>query len=317
LVLYAAMARVAWAPDNPWGRTDQETEIRLKVIEEKWGQGQVYQRFAPSIASNPEYKKWAARFERGAASPGAARALIGMNVQIDVRRVLPAVSVPTLVLHRTDDQFIDVQHGRYLAEHIQGAKYVELAGDDHLPWAGGVDALCDEIQTFLTGERRGPELDRVLATVLFTDIVAATQRAAEIGDRAWKELISHHHFLVRQQIERHRGREIDTSGDGFLATFDGPARAVRCGLAIADAVKSLDINIRAGVHTGECEVMGDKLGGIAVHIGARVTSQAAPGEIMVSSTVKDLVAGSGLRFESRGIHALKGVPGEWNLFAAC
>jgi pimeloyl-ACP methyl ester carboxylesterase len=316
LVLYAAMARVAWAPDNPWGRTDQETEIRLKTIEEKWGQGYIYQMFAPSIASNPEYKKWAARFERGAASPGAALALIRMNVQIDVRHVLPTVSVPTLVLHRTDDRFIDVKHGRYLAKHIQGAKYVELAGDDHLPWAGGVDALCDEIQAFLTGVRRGPEPDRVLATVLFTDIVGATQRAAEIGDRAWKELIGHHHFLVRQQLERHRGCEIDTAGDGFLATFDGPARAVRCGRAIADAVKSLNIQIRAGVHTGECEIMGEKLGGIAVHIGARVASQAAPDEVLVSSTVKDLVAGSGLSFEGRGAFTLKGVPGKWNLFAA-
>jgi class 3 adenylate cyclase len=234
-------------------------------------------------------------------------------MQIDVRHVLPIISVPTLVRHRTGDRPIKVEHGRYLAQHIQGAQYVELPGDDQAPWAGNVDALCDEVQAFLTGARSGPEPDRVLATVLFTDIVGATQRAAEMGDRAWKELLRQHHFAVRQQLERHRGREIDTAGDGFLATFDGPAR---CGRAIADVLKGLNIQVRAGVHTGECEVIGEKLGGIAVHIGARVMSLAGADEILVSSTVKDLVAGSGLRFKSLGAHVLKGVPGEWSLFAA-
>ena len=202
------------------------------------------------------------------------------------------------------------------AQHIPGAKYVEFPGDDHLPWVGDVDALYGEIQAFLTGVRSAPEHDPVLATVLFTDVVDATKRASEIGDRAWKELLNQHNFFVRQQLQRHRGREIDTAGDGFLATFDGPARAVRCGRAIADAVKTLGIRVRAGVHTGECEVMGEKLGGIAVHIGARVAAVAAPDEVLVSSTVKDLVAGSGLRFEGRGVHVLKGVPGEWTLLAA-
>jgi pimeloyl-ACP methyl ester carboxylesterase len=316
LVLYAAMARLAWAPDNPWGRKQEEWEARLALVEEKWGQGHFAHVYAPSLASNDEYRNWYARFERGAASPGAAEDLLRLNSQIDIRRVLPTVSVPTLVLHRSGDRAINVEHSRYLAQHIQGAKYVELAGEDHAPWIGGAEALCDEIQSFLTGARSGPEPDRVLATVLFTDIVGASQRAAEIGDRAWKELLCHHHFLVRQQLERYRGREIDTAGDGFLASFDGPARAVRCGRAIADAVKELGITIRAGVHTGECEVMGEKLGGIAVHIGARVASHAAPDEVLVSGTVKDLVAGSGLRFENRGVHVLKGVPGEWNLLAA-
>ena len=199
-----------------------------------------------------------------------------MNYEIDVRHVLASVSVPTLVLHRTGDRACNVEHGRYLGQHIPGAKYVEFPGDDHLPWVGDVDALYNEIQAFLTGERSAPEHDPVLATVLFTDVVDATKRASEIGDRAWKELLNQHNFLVRQQLERHRGREIDTAGDGFLATFDGPARAVRCGRAIADAVKTLGIRVRAGVHTGECEVMGEKLGGIAVHIGARVAAVAAP-----------------------------------------
>lgn len=316
LILHAAIARVAWAPDNPWGRTDAEHEARTRLIEECWGQGKHLEMYAPSLVGNDECRKWFARFERAAASPGSAVALIRLNMQIDVRHVLPTVSVPTLVLHRTGDRAIKVEHSRYIAKHIEGAKYVEFPGEDHVPWAGDVDGLCDEIQAFLTGVRSCPEPDRVLATVLFTDIVGATQRAAEMGDRAWKELLRQHHFMVRHQLERHRGREVNTTGDGFLASFDGPARAVRCGRAIADVLKSLSIQVRVGVHTGECEVIGDDLGGIAVHIGARVMAQAGSDEILVTSTVKDLVAGSGLCFESRGARALKGVPGEWSLFAA-
>ena len=316
LVLYGAMARTAWAPDNLWGRNEEQHNARLSLIEESWGQGGSADTYSPSLASNSEYRRWIGRLERASASPGAALALIRMNHEIDVRHVLPAVSVPTLVLHRTGDLPINVQHGRYLGTHIPGAKYVELSGDDHVPWAGDVETLCGEIEAFLTGVSNGPEPDRVLATLLFTDIVGATQRAAHMGDRAWKELLSHHHFLVRQQLERHRGREIDTAGDGFLASFDGPARAVRCGRAIVDAVKSLNLQIRAGVHTGECELIGEKLGGIAMHIGARVMALAAPDEVLVSSTVKDLVAGSGLSFEARGTHHLKGVPGKWHLLSA-
>jgi len=316
LILCGAMARSAWAQDYSWGRTEEQFAARLKLVEEAWGHGRSAGLYAPSLASNEEYKRWTGRFERASASPGAALALLRMNDEIDVRHVLPTVSVPSLVLHRTADRAINVEHGRYIGQHIRGAKYVELAGEDHAPWAGDVAALCDEIQAFLTGVRSGPEPDRVLATVLFTDIVGATQRASEIGDRAWRELLGHHHFLVRQQLDSHRGREIDTAGDGFLATFDGPARAVRCGRAIADAVKSLNIQVRAGVHTGECEVIGEKLGGIAVHIGARIMALAKPNEVLVSGTVRDLVAGSGLRFESRGAHVLKGVAGEWSLLAA-
>ena len=239
-----------------------------------------------------------------------------MNHEIDVRHVLPTISIPTLVLHRTGDIPVPVEHGRYLAEHIPGARYLEFSGDDHMPWAGDVDCLCDEVQGFLTGARGAHEPDRILTTVLFTDIVDATKRAAEMGDRGWKQLLRQHHFIVRQRLDRHRGREIDTAGDGFFASFDGPARAVRCGRAIVDAVRSLQMEIRAGVHTGECEVMGDKLGGIAVHIGARVLALAAPSEVLVSATVKDLVAGSGIQFEERGLHQLKGVPGQWRLLAA-
>jgi pimeloyl-ACP methyl ester carboxylesterase len=316
LVLYAGMARTAWAADNPWGRNDEQLAARLRLIEEYWGQGRSVDVYAPSLSQNDEYRRFTARLERAAASPGAALAIIRMNHEIDVRHILPTVSVPTLVLHRMGDRPVSVEHGRYLGRHIPGAKYVELPGEDHLPWAGDTDALCGEIQVFLTGARSEPEPDRVLATVLFTDIVDSTKRAAEAGDRAWRELIGHHHFLVRQQLERHRGREIKTTGDGFLATFDGPARAVRCGRAIVDAIKSLDMHVRAGVHTGECEIMGEDLGGIAVHIGARVAALAGADEVMVTNTVKDLVAGSGLRFEARGHRTLKGVPGEWNVFVA-
>ena len=242
-------------------------------------------------------------------------AVLRMNWEIDARHVLPAIRIPTLVLHRTGDRVVKVEQGRLIAERIPGAKYVELPGDDHVPSAGDADTLLDEIEEFLTGVRHGPEPDRVLATVLFTDIVRSTERAAELGDGRWRELITRHHAFVRQQLERYHGREIETAGDGFLAAFDGPARAIRCAGAIGDAVRPLGVQIRAGLHTGECEVIGDKLGGIAVHIGARVAALAAPDEVLVSSTVKDLVAGSGLRFQDRGLCSLRGVPGEWRLFA--
>jgi class 3 adenylate cyclase len=238
-----------------------------------------------------------------------------MNLEIDVRHVLPAIRVPSLVLHRSNELLVEVGCARYMAEHIPGAKYVELPGVDHLPWVGDVDALVGEIQEFLTGARAVTEPDRLLATVMFTDIVGSTEHAVTLGDRRWRELLEQHHVVVRRELTRFRGREIDTAGDGFFATFDGPARAVRCACAIGDAVKGLGISIRAGLHTGEVEPMGDKVGGIAVHIGARVAAQAKPGEVLVSNTVKDLVAGSGLRFSDHGVHALKGVPGEWRLYA--
>jgi class 3 adenylate cyclase len=238
-----------------------------------------------------------------------------MAGQIDIRHVLPTIRVPTLILHSVNDQAIDVGGSRYMAERIPGAKLVELSGSDHAPWLSDADAIVEEIEEFLTGVRHSQAPDRVLATVLFTDIVGATEKAASLGDRRWHDLLDTHHALVRSELARFRGREIDTAGDGFLATFDGPARAVRCACAISDKVRSLGIEVRAGLHTGECEVMGDKLGGIAVHIGARVAALSGPSEVLVSSTVKDLVAGSGLAFQDRGTQTLKGVPGDWRLFA--
>jgi class 3 adenylate cyclase len=256
---------------------------------------------------------WAAR-ARAAASPGAARDLILMNSQIDVRAILPTIRVPTLVLHRTGDLDSRPQEGRYIADHIPGAVFFELEGADHLPWIDP-DQILDEVEEFLTGVRRRPELDRVLATVLFTDLVASTERAAEFGDRRWSELLQAHYAAVRRELERWRGKEVDSAGDGFLATFDGPARAIRCACGIREAVRRLGLEIRAGLHTGEIEVAGRDIAGIAVHTGARVSANAGSGEVLVSQTVRDLVAGSGIEFEERGEHELKGVPGTWRLYA--
>ncbi len=249
------------------------------------------------------------------ASPQAALTLARMNAEIDARPILPAIRVPTLILHRMGDKIVDTEEATYLSEHIPAAKLVLLDGDDHLPWVGDQDAVLDEIEEFLTGVRRGPQLDRVLATVLFTDIVDSTKKAAELGDARWKELLRAHDERVRTELTRFRGVEIKTTGDGFLATFDGPARAVGCAQSIAGAVRNLGIEIRAGCHTGEVELLSGDLGGIAVHIGARVAALAGAGEVLVSSTVKDLVVGSGLRFDNRGLHRLKGVPDEWHIYA--
>jgi class 3 adenylate cyclase/alpha-beta hydrolase superfamily lysophospholipase len=316
LIMYASYARRVRAPDYPWGPTPEERLAELDSIEQWWGRpgGQVATR-APSHADDPRYREWFATYLRRSASPGAALALARMNLEIDVRPVLPAIRVPTLILHRVGERELPVAGARYLATWIPGARYVELPGDDHSLWAGDSDAIIDEVEEFVTGVRPAPEPDRVLATVLFTDIVGSTQRAAALGDRRWRELLDAHHAAVRRELARFRGREVKTTGDGFLAAFDGPARAVRCAAAIRDAVRQLGIEIRAGLHTGEVELLGDDVGGIAVHIGARVAAEAGPGEVLVSSTVKDLVAGSGLEFDDRGARALKGVPGEWRLFA--
>ncbi len=315
LVLYGSYARRAWAPDHPFGITEAEMGRALEALERDWGGSAGIEIRAPSMVHDEQFGRWRSNYLRLAASPGAAVAILRMNMEIDVRHILPTIRVPTLVIHRTGDRLTRVEQARYMAERIPGAKYVELPGIDHTPWVGDADAILDEVEEFLTGVRHGAEPDRVLATVLFTDIVGSTEQAARLGDRRWRELLESHHALVRKELARFRGREIDTAGDGFLATFDGPARAIRCACAISDAVKPLGIEIRAGLHTGECEVMREKLGGIAVHIGARVAALATPGEVLVSSTVKDLVAGSGLEFEDRGTHTLKGIPGEWRLFA--
>jgi class 3 adenylate cyclase len=241
--------------------------------------------------------------------------MMGMVLDVDVRPVLPTIAVPTLVVHRRDDALIPVAQGRYLAEHIPGARLVEVPGRDYLFSVGDPAPVLDEVQEFLTGVREQAVSDRLLLTVLFTDIGDSTRRASELGDRAWRDLLEAHHAAVRRQLERFRGSEVDTAGDGFFATFDGPARGIRCAQAIVDAVRPLGLSVRAGLHTGECEVIGDKVGGIAVHVGARVASAARPGEVLVSGTVRDLVAGSGIPFTDRGRHTLKGVPGEWTLCA--
>jgi class 3 adenylate cyclase len=304
--------------DYPWAPTAENREETVEDVERNWGhlRQQDVEYYAPSRVGDEQFARNLERYLRRSASPGAAAALVRMNSYIDIREVLPAIQVPTLVLHRTGDHDVNVAEGRYLAARIPGAKFVELAGDDHWIAAGDVDAIADEIEEFLTGTRPVPEPDRVLATVLFTDIVGSTARAAALGDRRWRDLLGAHDTAVRRELERFRGREVDTAGDGFLATFDGPARAVRCAISAGEAIRKLGVEIRAGIHTGECELDGPKVRGIAVHTGARIASLAGPGEVLVSQTVKDLVSGSGLAFEDRGTRELKGVPGEWRVYAA-
>lgn len=315
LILYATFSRAAWAPDYDWAPKPEDRAANLDVLVEQWGNGLIGAGIAPSKANDPAFIEWAGRMERYSASPGTIRKIQDVVGGTDVRHVLPTIRVPTLVMHRRDDSFLKVQHSRYLAEHIPGARYVELEGSDSLFSVGDADAIIGEIEEFLTGHRQERDPDRVLATVLFTDIVGSTERAAELGDSDWRSLLQRHDSLVRNEIERHRGRTVKSTGDGVLATFDGPARAVRAATSIGDAVRRLGVEIRAGLHTGELEVLGDDVGGMAVHIGARVMGKAEAGEVLVSSTVKDLVVGSGLDFSERGEHQLKGVPGEWRLFS--
>lgn len=318
LILYGTYAKRSRAPDYPYGWTDERWEQVLDNYERKWGtpEGVEIMLRAPSVAGNAEAERRMAAYYRASASPGAVLAIMKMNREIDVRGILSSIRVPTLILHRAAEHVSEIGHARYLAQHILGAKLVELPGEDHVPWIGDRDAIVDEVEEFLTGARQGPDPERVLATVLFVDIAGSTERAAALGDRAWRELLEAFHGRVGEMLRQFRGREIDTAGDGFLAAFDGPARAIRCAGAIRDAVQALGIKLRCGVHTGECERAGEKLAGIAVHIGARVAALADPGEILVSQTVRDLVAGSGLTFDERGASVLKGVPGEWRLFRA-
>jgi class 3 adenylate cyclase len=298
-----------------WVLPPERMQAFIEQMEESWGTGVSLPAFAPSKVSDERFKRWWSRFERLGASPSAVIALMQMNSEIDVRHVLPAIRVPTLVLHRADDSRVSVDAGRYLAANIPGARYVELAGCDHLAWAGDVDQLADEIEEFLTGSRPELEPERVLATVLFTDVVDSTRRAAELGDRRWQALLDHHNTIVREELARFRGREVKTLGDGFLATFDGPARAVRCATAITEAVRSIGLDIRSGVHTGEIAVTGSDIGGVAVHIAARVSALAEAGQVLVSTTVRDLVAGSNLRFADKGSQVLKGLSEQVRLFA--
>ena len=314
LILLNSYARIAWAPDYPFGIPADAAGRLLKSIEAGWGQGVAFEALVASQANDPAQRAWWARYQRLAASPGAAVTLLRRAYDTDARAVLSAIRVPTLVLHRAGDPFSGPEHGRYLAEHIPGARYVELSGVDHLLFAEDADRIVTEVRQFMTGIRDETEHERVLATVLFADIVDSTARAAALGDRRWRDLLDRYYAVIRADLAHFRGREVDTAGDGVFASFDGPARAIRCGLAIARAVTPLDLAVRVGVHTGECAVIGDKVAGIAVHIGARVAAQARANEVLVSSTVRDLVAGSGIEFEDRGVQALKGVPGEWRLF---
>ena len=313
LVLYGVFAKRIWSADYPWAPTPEARQREIEELERNWADRMDLDQLAPS--EDDAFKRRLATYFRRSASPGAAVALLRMNTQIDVRDVLPSIQAPTLVTHRTDDRDVKVEEGRWIAAQIPGAKYIELPGDAHTLWAGDTDAVVDEIEEFLTGVRPVSRSDRVLATVLVTDIAGSTERLAEIGDRRWRHLLETHHATVRRELGRYGGREIDTAGDGFLAGFDGPARAIRCACAIRDDLNPIGLQIRAGLHTGECELIAGKLGGIAVHTGARVAAEAGPGEVVVSSTVRDLVAGSGIEFAWRGERELKGVPGVWRLYS--
>lgn len=314
LVLYGTFARFSRANDYSHGYPLEVNEKWVADLESTWGSGELSRSFAPSMATDAATMRILARLERMAMSPGTARKLFALLTQTDVRHVLPAIRVPTLILHRTEDKPVRVGHARYLAERIAGAKYVELPGSDHMPMMGDVDALLGEVREFLTGERAAPESDRILATILFCDIVESTKRAAELGDHEWKKLLLQFYAMVDGKLHHFRGRKLDTAGDGLFAAFDGPARAARCGAALVEAAKALGLQMRVGVHTGECEVLGEKYSGIAVHLGARVASAAEPGQVLVTSTVKDLVVGSGIHFEDLGPRTLKGVPDQWRLF---
>jgi class 3 adenylate cyclase len=320
LVVRSASPRTMWAPDYPWGRSEEQfaadLEKALRVYGPRDQARQAVQVLGPFDA---EVTDAVVDYFRRGASPGALEALHRMNRDIDIRHVLPALRVPTLVLHGALDQVVPIEAARQMTARIPGARFVEIADVGHLSF-GPANRILDEIGSFLKGVWNAggwedTEPDRVLATIMFTDIVESTRKALELGDARWRQVLERHHVLVRGELARHRGREIDNAGDGFVASFDGPARAIRCARAIVDGVRTLDLQLRAGLHTGECEVVDGKLSGIAVHTGARVAAQASAGEVLVSSTVKDLVAGSGIGFEDRGVRSLKGLPGEWRLFA--
>jgi class 3 adenylate cyclase len=315
LVLYATFARATWAPGYEWAWPAEIRDQNMQAGIDRWGEGYVASGVAPSQIGDPAFMEWAGRLERLAASPSVIKRIFDLIGEVDVRDVLPSIRVPTLVMHRTGDTFIKVEHSRYIASKIPGARYLELAGEENMFALGDSEALIGEMEEFLTGTRHEHEPDRMLATVLFTDICHSTERAAEMGDRGWRFLLERHDALFRQALERHRGKEVKRTGDGFLATFDGPARAIRCAASVAEAMGSLGLQIRAGLHTGELEVMDGDLGGLAVHIASRVMGQAGPNEVLVSGTVKDLVVGSGIDFEARGETELRGVPGEWRLYA--
>jgi class 3 adenylate cyclase len=311
LILYGAFAKF-----SGWYPTEEKLAGFYRYVEEKWGTGESVWKYAPSLADDAGFKKIWARHERVGATPAAAKALMRMNQEIDISGVLSAIRVPTLVIHRMEDIAVSIEEGRFLAQHIPHARLAEFAGADHLPYVGAnADDIADEIEEFVTGSRPDVEPDRVLATLMLTDIVDSTKRASELGDRRWRALLDRHDDLVRQEISRLRGREVKALGDGFLATFDGPARAVRCAAAIAQGVRSLGLQVRCGLHTGEIELKGTDIAGIAVHIAARIAAQAQGSQVLVSSTVRDLVAGSGLRFVDEDARSLKGISDEVRVFS--
>jgi len=314
LVLVDAYPRGDRTPDYPCGIETSVLAGNLRAIEDRWGQGVLLDFLGPGLAGDRELRRSWARYERNSASPRSARAFIQMMYESDVRKILPAIRVATLVLHHAEATRLPICHAEFIAAAIPGARLVPLPGVDNFLWAGDQDRLVGEIQEFVTGTRTAVEPDRVLATVMFTDIVGSTALATRLGDHRWRELLEQHHAVVRGALARFRGREIDTAGDGFLAIFDGPARAIRCGLAIHEDLRPLGIEVRIGVHTGEVELIGDGVGGIAVHIAARVAAVASSGEVLVSRTVTELVAGSGLEFEDRGSHELNGVATTWQLY---
>jgi class 3 adenylate cyclase len=311
LVLYGTYGHF-----SSWVVPPDMIDAALDRMEKNWGTGESIHLFAPSVASDETFKLSWARFERLGASPSAVVALMRMNSEIDIRPILPTIRVPTFIIHRQGDVRVNVEAGRFMARQIPNAKYLELPGSDHALWTGETERVLDAVEEFLTGSRSANESDRVLATVLFTDIVNSTKRAETIGDRAWHDVLDRHNALVRREISRHRGHEVRTMGDGFLATFDGPARSIRCALAINEGVEALGLQVRAGLHTGEVEMADDDLSGIAVHIASRVATMAKPGQVLVSNTVRDLVAGSNIRFHDEGSHSLKGLTESVRLFAA-
>jgi class 3 adenylate cyclase len=315
LVLYGTFARMLKAPDYPEGVRKERFDAWTKLVHDGWGGPVGVDLWAPSELGNPEFERWWSRLLRQGTSPAGATELMELYREIDVRRALPAISAPTLVLHRADDGMIPARQGRYIADHIPGARYVELPGADHLPTVGDQAAVLDEVEELLVGSRGAHGAERALATILFTDIVGSTETAARLGDRRWRDLLESHDATVRRELAVHRGTEVKTMGDGFLATFDGPARAIRCAAAIHDGLRSSGVEVRSGIHSGEVELIGEDVGGMAVNIGARVGALAGPGEVLVSSTVRELVVGSGIEFDERGTHQLKGAPDEWRLFA--
>lgn len=318
LIIWGAQAKWLNTPDHPWGQTREEHDAMLAMIHDGWPTIEYVVGPGAGLGKNadPALVDTMLRYMRAAASPSAVRAYEEMNADIDTRSILPAIKAPTMVMNRTGDPVALIDAARDMASRIPGAIFKEYAGDSHSIALDDMDVILSDIQEFITGERPIESADRVLATVMFVDIAGSTERAVQLGDAAWRGLLNSYYALVRKALARHRGKEANTAGDGFLATFDGPARAVRCALEIAQAVKQLGVDVRAGVHIGECEIMGDNIGGVAVHTGARIMAKGSPGEVLASSTVKDLVAGSGLQFAPRGVETLKGVPGEWALFAA-